>query len=186
MKNFKKILLNYLALFSLSGSIVAIDQWTKHLVRTKLELGEAWVPFPDLLPFIRIVHWKNTGAAFGIFPQASSIFMVIAILVSIAIIYYWSKIPSGQNALRLALALQLAGALGNLISRLTIGFVIDFIAVGNFPVFNVADSSISIGVTILVIATWWDERARVEEQSKVETKIEGERKDSSPEVDPMG
>ena len=186
MKNLKKLLLSYLVLLGISGSIVAFDQWTKYLVRSKLELGEAWVPLPDVVPFLRIVHWKNTGAAFGIFPQASGIFTIIAILVSLAIIYYWSKIPSNQKILRLALALQLAGALGNLISRLTLGIVVDFIAVGNFPVFNVADSSISIGVTILVIATWLDERARAREESKLDTKDEGERTDRSPEVDPMG
>jgi len=186
VKNLKRILLNYLALFGISGSIVALDQWTKYIVRTKLVLGEAWVPLPENLPFLRIVHWKNTGAAFGIFPQASSIFTVIAILVSIAIIYYWNKIPSRQKALRLALALQLAGALGNLISRLTLGIVIDFIAVGNFPVFNVADSSISIGVAILVIATWVEERARVKVEAIPDTNVEGEREQRTPEVDPMG
>lgn len=186
MKNLRKWLLNYLVLFAISGSILALDQWTKYLVRTKLDLGEAWVPFPDVLPFLRIVHWKNTGAAFGIFPQASSIFTIVAILVSIAIIYYWSKIPSKQNALRLALALQLAGALGNLISRLTLGIVVDFIAVGNFPVFNVADSSISIGVTILVIATWLDERARSKSSSNIETDARGDCEERAPEVDPMG
>jgi signal peptidase II len=186
VKNLKRIVLSYLSLLGISGTIVALDQWTKYLVRTNLELGEAWVPFPELAPFLRIVHWRNTGAAFGIFPQASSIFTVIAILVSIAIVYYWSKIPPKQNALRIALALQLAGALGNLISRLTIGIVVDFVAVGNFPVFNVADSSISIGVAILVIATWLEERARIREQSEGEGKKEGEREDRAPEADPMG
>jgi signal peptidase II len=186
VKNLKQVVLNYLTLVGISGSIIALDQWTKYLVRTKLELGEAWVPFPDFLPFLRIVHWKNTGAAFGIFPQASSIFTIIAILVSVAIIYYWNKIPANQNALRIALALQLAGALGNLISRLTIGIVVDFIAVGNFPVFNVADSSISIGVAILVIATWLEERARVREESDSVVNSEADHDDRAPEADPMG
>jgi signal peptidase II len=185
VKKIKRILLNYLVLFVISGSIVALDQWTKYIVRTTLELGEAWVPFPRL-PFLRIVHWHNTGAAFGIFPEASLIFTVIAVLVSIAIIYYWNKIPAGQRALRIALALQLAGALGNLISRLTIGIVVDFIAVGNFPVFNVADSSISIGVTILVIATWLDERARIREEAVDEIKVLNEQEETVTEADPMG
>ncbi|OGO18942.1 MAG: signal peptidase II [Chloroflexi bacterium RBG_16_48_8] len=183
VKNIQRSITNYLFLFGISGIIVGLDQWTKHLVRISLELGEEWVPLPDITPFLRIVHWKNTGAAFGLLPQASVIFTVIAILVALAIIYYWPRIPSNQFGLRIALALQLGGALGNLISRLSEGIVTDWIAVGNFPVFNVADSSISVGVAVLVIATWRDERRKGEE-SVADVAEEVDREDRAQEADP--
>ena len=186
MKNIKSSIYSYIVLLGIAGIIVGIDQWTKFLVRAKLELGEEWVPLPDIAPFLRVVHWKNTGAAFGLLPQASLVFTVVAILVAIAILYYWPRIPSNQVGLRIALILQLGGALGNLISRLTIGIVTDWIAVGNFPVFNVADSSISIGVAVLVIATWLDERKRVKGGNGEESPDEIERGEQKPEVDPTG
>jgi signal peptidase II len=186
VKNIKGYINSYLILFVLSGSVVGLDQWTKHLVRVNLQLGEEWLPLPELAPFLRVVHWKNTGAAFGLLPQASMIFTIVAILVSLAIIYYWPKIPSKQLALRLALALQLAGALGNLISRLVEGIVTDWIAVGNFPVFNVADSSISIGVAILVIATWLEERRKGENEESGAHLEEVAQDEQVQEVDPAG
>ncbi len=186
MNNIKRYINSYLVLFLLSGSVVGLDQWTKHLVRVNLQLGEEWIPLPDIASFLRVVHWKNTGAAFGLLPQASLIFTIIAIVVSLAIIYYWPRIPSNQFVLRLALALQLAGALGNLISRLVEGIVTDWIAVGNFPVFNVADSSISIGVAILVVATWLEERRKGKDES---TEIQLEdvgHEEQAQEADPAG
>lgn len=149
---------DYLILVGGSGLIVALDQWTKYLVRTNLALSETWSPFEWLAPYARIVHWTNTGAAFGIFPSGSLIFTVVAVLVSVAIIYYFPRIPSEQRLLRLALVMQLGGALGNLTSRLVEGRVTDFISVGSFAVFNVADSSISIGTAVLIAGMWLEER----------------------------
>ncbi len=151
---------DYLVLLGLAGVVVAADQWTKFLVRSRLELGEVWVPWEWLAPVARIVHWNNTGAAFGLFQSGGLVFTIVAILVSAAILYYYPRVPSSQKPLRLALALQLGGAIGNLIDRLALGTVTDFISVGRFPVFNVADSSISIGVAVLVAAMWLEERHR--------------------------
>ena len=100
MENFKKLIKSYLVLIAIAGVIVGLDQWTKYVVRTNLSLGEEWVPLPEIAPFLRVVHWKNTGAAFGLLPQASIVFTIIAILVAIAILYYWPRIPSNQMALR--------------------------------------------------------------------------------------
>jgi signal peptidase II len=149
---------DYAVLFGIAGAIVALDQWTKYLVQTKLAFGEYWSPFTWLTPFARILHSTNTGAAFGLFPAASAIITVVAIVVSIGIIVYFPRVPRQQLALRIALALQLAGALGNLISRLIDGTVTDFISIGRFAVFNVADSSISIGTAILIAVIWLEER----------------------------
>lgn len=140
----------YSFLFAASGSLIFLDQLTKWLVRQNLHLGETWTPYDWLAPYARIVNWHNTGAAFGLFQEGGMIFAALAILVSLAIIVYYPLIPASDSFLRAALALQLAGALGNLIDRLTIGAVTDFISIWRFPVFNVADASITLGVILLL------------------------------------
>lgn len=152
LKNFVR---NYLFLLVIAGLIIAFDQWTKSLVRANLEFQEVWSPWPWLAPYVRIVHWRNTGAAFGIFQGFGDIFTVLAIVVAIAIVYYFPQVPREDWPLRLAMGLQLGGAVGNLIDRVTIGWVTDFVSVGRFPVFNVADASISTGVAVLILGVWW-------------------------------
>jgi len=142
---------DYLTLAGISGFVVAVDQWSKYLLRLRLASGETWSPWEWLAPYARLVHSDNTGAAFGIFQDGALFFTIVAILVSAAIIYYFPRVPSDQRALRIALALQLGGAVGNLIDRLLqAGRVTDLISLGSFPVFNLADASISIGVAILL------------------------------------
>lgn len=148
----------YLFLFGFAGGILAIDQWAKQLVRTSLAFGESWAPIPALEGVFRVVHWENTGAAFGVFPAGGTIFTVIAVVVSIAILYYFPQIPRSYYALRIALGLQLGGALGNLTDRFFRGPVTDFFQVGPIPVFNIADASISLGVAVLLIGMWMEER----------------------------
>jgi signal peptidase II len=155
---------SYAFLLLVSGTLVALDQWTKWIVRNNLALGQTWSPFSWLEPYARIVHWNNTGAAFGLFPDGGTIFMIVAILVSIAILYYFPQIPTDKLAYRIALGMQFAGAIGNLIDRVFHGPVTDFISIGRFAVFNVADSSISIGTAVLILAMWIDERNLAREQ----------------------
>ena len=156
----KKYLPDYGFLFLVAGIVIALDQWTKWLVETRLpNPGEFWSPWSWLMPYARIVHWTNTGAAFGIFQNFGDVFMVLAILVSLAILFYFPQVPRGEWPLRLAMGLQMGGAVGNLIDRLTQGHVTDFISVLGFAVFNVADASISIGVAVLVVGVWYRERA---------------------------
>lgn len=151
---------DYLILFFTAALIIALDQFTKVLIRQNLALGEIWSPWPWLTPYARIVHWYNTGAALGILKGGGNIFIVLAIVVALGIIYYFPRVPAGDWSLRLAMGLQLGGALGNMIDRLTVGQVTDFISVGNFPVFNVADSSITIGVIVLLLGVYLQERAQ--------------------------
>jgi len=149
----------YLMLIGIAGIVVALDQWTKYMVRTNLQIGETWMPIEWLARYVRVVHWNNTGAAFGLVPSASLFFAIVAVVVSIAIIIYYPRIPKEQIAIRFALALQLGGALGNLIDRIIANLTVtDFISVGTFPVFNVADSSVSIGCAVLIAAMWIEER----------------------------
>jgi signal peptidase II len=145
----------YGLLFLIAGLLIALDQWTKYLVRTNIPFGESWMPWTWLAPYARIVHWNNTGVAFGMFQGYGYIFMVLAVLVAGAIIYYYPRIPANEWLMRVALGMQLGGALGNLIDRIFYNFhVTDFISVGNFAVFNVADASISCGVVLLLLVVW--------------------------------
>ena len=154
----KKYIWDYIYLLSIASIIVGLDQWTKDLVRTLIPFGKSWSPWLWLEPYARIVHWQNTGAAFGLLQNFGVVFTILAFLVAIAILYYFPRVPRSEWAMRLAMVMQLGGAVGNLIDRLTQGTVTDFISVGSFAVFNVADASISVGTTILILAVWISER----------------------------
>ncbi len=166
----KRYLRDYFSLLLVAGTVSGLDQLTKAIVRAQLPLQRIWVPWPWLEPYARIVNWKNTGAAFGMLPGLSDIFTILPFIVALAILYYYPQVPRGDWTLRLAMGLQMGGALGNWIDRLNIGYVTDFISIGNFPVFNVADASISIGVAILIISVWIRERY----QDKHDEVAEGE------------
>lgn len=162
LSNFHTFLQKYwrehLSLFLVSGAIILLDQTTKSIIRANLALGEMWSPWKWLEPYARFVHVKNTGAAFGMLQSFGDVFMILAMIVAVAILYYYPQVPRQDRLLRLAMGMQLGGAIGNLIDRLTIGWVTDFVSLGNFPVFNVADASISIGVAVLLVGTWWKDR----------------------------
>jgi signal peptidase II len=161
---------DFAILFLLAGVIIALDQWTKAWVRTNVPLGADWLPasLAWLEPYARIRHTYNTGAAFGLFQQGGLIFAILAVVVSVLIISYFPQTSRRDWWLRLALALQLGGALGNLTDRIArSGQVTDFISVGNFAIFNVADSCISVGVAILILGVWLMERKlKKEEKAK--------------------
>lgn len=157
----------------IAGSVVALDQWTKFFVRLNLAPREQWVPWDWLAPYARIINSSNTGAAFGIFKDGALFFTIVAILVSIAIIIYFPRVPRSQIALRVALALQLGGALGNLFDRLIqSGQVTDYISVGRFPVFNIADAAIFTGVVILLISSFIEGRRSRTAEAEAGTEIE--------------
>ena len=147
-------------LLVITGSVVALDQWTKALVRTNLELGESWNPIAWLRPFVNITYWTNTGMAFGQFKSGGLILTVVAFVVSGIIVWYYWRLPPGQSLVRLALGMQLGGAIGNLIDRLRFGTVTDFIEVTRFPVFNLSDASISAGVVVLAFVLWREGREK--------------------------
>jgi signal peptidase II len=156
----KKLIVNYTFLFLIAGIIVFFDQLTKEWVRLNLQLGEIYRPDLWISQYIRIVHWKNTGAAFGMFQDMNPVFMVLSILVSGVILYYFPQIPAHDWLVRLSMSMLLGGAIGNLIDRFMEGHVTDFISVGKFPVLNIADASISVGVAVLFIGMWLQERTK--------------------------
>ncbi len=167
----KNIVRKYWIIVLIAVVIVALDQWTKWLVRTNIPAGASWLPesLQWLSPYARIVHWYNTGAAFGIFQGGGMVFTVLAFIVIGAILYYFPQVDKSDWTLRLAMSMQLGGAIGNLIDRLTIGHVTDFISVGNFAVFNVADASISVGAAVLLLGVWMMERAEKKAKQMAES-----------------
>lgn len=151
---------NYLLLFSVAAVSIGLDQWTKWWIRQNIEYGGQWLPegLSWLSPYARLVHWYNSGAAFGMFQDGNQVFKILAFVVIGAIIYYYPQVEKEDWTLKAAMGLQFGGAAGNLIDRLMMNKVTDLISVGSFPVFNLADASISIGVVILLLGVWWKER----------------------------
>jgi signal peptidase II len=134
---------------AIAGMVLFLDQFTKYLVETRVPLYQSWAPFPSLEAFFRITHATNTGAAFGLFQGGGWFFGIMAAVVASAIIYYSLTLPRGHNLLRLALGLQLGGALGNLLDRIQNGHVTDFLDFGPWPIFNLADMAVVSGVVLL-------------------------------------
>ena len=134
-----------LVLIQLAVLVFLTDQLTKYLVREFLEFHES---FPDQ-GFFRFTHTFNTGSAFGLFQdQNMPLIMVSVVGITVLVLIYRSQLrPS--NLLRLSLGLQLGGAAGNLLDRLRLGHVTDFVDVGSWPIFNLADASIVTGLALL-------------------------------------
>ena len=146
-----------LPFFLLAGAVFAFDQVTKAFVRDALAPGESW---PSDGWLVKITHVTNMGAAFGILQGQGLFLTVTAVLAIGAIFFYYAFPPLEHGLLRLALALQLGGAAGNLIDRLRFGEVTDFIDFPRYPEFNVADSSITIGLAVIIGFLLLSERRR--------------------------
>jgi signal peptidase II len=136
--------------FGVAALVLVVDQITKYMVLTHLAVGEVWSPIRFLMPFVRVTHITNTGAAFGMFREYGVFFAVVAVVVVIGIVAFYRYLPPRQGWLRVSLGLQLGGALGNLLDRIRLGNVVDFIDFRIWPaVFNLADTAIVVGVAIL-------------------------------------
>ena len=144
--------------FLIMALVLLLDQLSKYLVETRIPLYSYWAPIPGLENVIRFTHTANSGAVFGLFQGTGMFFAVLAVIVAGAIIYFNVTLPGGQWLLRLALGLQLGGALGNLVDRLRQGHVTDFIDIGPWYIFNVADMAIVGGVILFGIVLIRDER----------------------------
>lgn len=132
-------------LLQLLAIVFLADQFTKWLVREFLEFRES-VPAEG---FFRLTHTFNSGSAFGLFrDQNFSLILVSVVGITILYLIYRSQRQPG-NLLRLSLGLQFGGAAGNLLDRVRLGHVTDFVDVGSWPIFNLADASIVIGLALL-------------------------------------
>ena len=161
----------YRILLAVTVISLVLDQWTKWLVDQKMALHES-IPLID--NFLALTYVRNKGAAFGIFADSSfriPFFITVSIVAIVGITWFYRKIEEEQRLLQWALALVLSGAIGNLIDRVLYGEVIDFVDAHwyqyHWPAFNVADSAISVGVTLLLVDLVRDEwQKRKEKQAK--------------------
>lgn len=139
-------------LFCIVAVVVLLDQLTKYLVASTMEVGQSLSLIED---FLAITYVRNPGAAFGVLPYRTAFLIVVTLIVVGLIVYFYHVLPASYTLLRLGMALQLGGALGNLIDRVRNVFVVDFIDLKFFPpVFNLADLFIVIGVIIFLFAFW--------------------------------
>ena len=134
-----------LLFLSLAAAVIALDQLTKHLVRAYIDPGDI---FPDGWA-VRLVNVSNTGAAFGILQNQGAFLVITSLIGVVAILLYYAYPPFEYWPMTTALALVLGGAIGNLSDRIRLGEVTDFIDFPHYPAFNVADSSIVVGVAVL-------------------------------------
>jgi len=130
--------------------IVILDQITKFIVSRSLSLHES---LPLLKNILHFTYIHNTGAGFGIMKNMNSLLIWVSIAVIGGIVYYLDKVPE-EKVPMFGFGLVLGGAFGNLIDRIFLGHVIDFIDFRIWPAFNVADSCITIGAILLIIYYW--------------------------------
>ena len=146
-------------IFLITILVILVDQFFKIVLSSSLALNES-VPVIKNLFHLTLVH--NTGIAFGLFKGSSSIILVVTILGLVLIAYHFKRNFFISSTLefkatfleKLAVGFVLGGAVGNMIDRFRLGYVIDFLDFRIWPVFNMADSCITIGATILLIKTF--------------------------------
>jgi signal peptidase II len=145
----------------LGVAAMVLDQWTKALIVERFEEFDRIV----LLPVLELMRLHNEGAAFSFLSNAGGwqrwVFIGLGVAVSAGILVYLRRLPAkGQGLLAAGLSLILGGALGNVIDRVLLGHVVDFIRVHwndhYFPAFNVADSAISVGAALIILDTLLD------------------------------
>lgn len=140
--------------------VLTLDRLTKMWVEQNVPLFTAR---PVLGEYARIVHAQNSGAAFGLLPERTTLLSVLSVLAVFAILYYYRRIASDSPLIAATLGMQLGGAFGNLADRVGQGYVVDFVDIGipggiRFWAFNVADSAIVLGILFVTVLLWQEER----------------------------
>ena len=151
-------------------AVVAFDQWSKWAIKTSFNLYESKPVIQDLLHFTFVT---NDGMAFGLsFPGGKQILLVMTILLTGFIIGFLWKEKNGHPFIKYGLTLILSGAIGNLIDRILYGKVVDFldVMIGDFHwyIFNIADSSVTIGMVLFIIHSFYFEQNNSDDQPMVE------------------
>ncbi|HOC53064.1 MAG TPA: signal peptidase II [Caldisericia bacterium] len=142
----------YFIYFLIFTSIfIFLDRISKYFVVKNLDYNEKIHIFKDLLKFEKV---ENRGGIFGIFPEGRYFFIIISFIALMLLLYFFIKIEPKTLFIAFNISLIISGILGNLIDRLKYGYVIDFISVKNFPVFNLSDSYITIGIVLMLIFLW--------------------------------
>lgn len=149
----------------LAAIIIGIDQLVKYQTVAHLALGEAVTAIPHVLSF---TYLRNTGAAWSLFEGQQTFFTIITIAAVVIVSYLLYRNRYGHWLFLLGLAMILAGAIGNFIDRIRLGFVVDMFQLDfiHFPIFNVADMSLSIGVLLIFIYTIFEDRLKGTQYAK--------------------
>lgn len=157
-------------LAAVAGTVLLIDQLTKVYIDRSFALYESVEVVPN---FFHITYLRNKGAAFGVLADSAfriPFFIAVSLLAVAMILWYFRQLPQDQVGQQLGLSLILGGALGNLIDRIRLGEVIDFLDVHwyrhHWPAFNVADSAICVGVGLLLLCMWRFERREKKRRSE--------------------
>ncbi|WP_085060601.1 signal peptidase II [Staphylococcus haemolyticus] len=142
-------------------AILIIDQVTKRIIATTMDIGDSYKVIPN---FLNITSHRNNGAAWGILSGKMGFFYIITIVILIVLVLFYIKEAKYNLFMQVAISLLFAGALGNFIDRLVNGEVVDFVDTNifgyDFPIFNVADSSLTIGVLFIIIALLKDSNSK--------------------------
>jgi signal peptidase II len=145
--------------FLLSAIIIGLDQWVKFWIVSNFALGDSQPIIPNILSFTYV---QNTGAAWSIFEGQMGFFTVITLIAVAVVTYLMIRYRNENKLFILGLSFVLAGALGNFIDRIRLGYVVDMFQTDfmNFPIFNVADMALCIGVGLIFIYTIFDEKMK--------------------------
>jgi signal peptidase II len=140
--------------------VFAFDRITKVVVESSVPFGSS----VDVVgQWVRISHVTNSGAAFGLLPERTTLLSILSVVAVLAIVFYYRRLAADSRLIAATLGMQLGGAFGNLVDRIGQGYVVDFVDVGipggvRFWAFNVADSSIVVGIVAVTVLLWWQER----------------------------
>lgn len=141
----------YLIIFSTALTIILIDQIAKFLIKANFDLNQNLQIIKNIF---HITYINNFGAGFGILQQQTSILISISLIVIGVIFYFMDKVKNKELLLQLLIGFILGGTIGNLIDRIAYGYVIDFLDFRIWPIFNFADSFVTIGVIGLIVYFW--------------------------------
>ncbi|MBI2653880.1 signal peptidase II [Candidatus Woesearchaeota archaeon] len=131
--------------------ILLLDQLTKFLIKQNFQLSHST---PIIKNILHVTYITNTGSAFGLFKGFNLFFVLFSVIVVVTIVYNLKKIKNNERLLQFSVGLLIGGTIGNLIDRLLYGAVVDFIDFRIWPVFNVADSAVTISIIMLIILLW--------------------------------
>ncbi len=147
--------------YGIAALVILVDQLTKWLVATNMEIGER---IPIIEPYLGLLSHRNRGAAWGMLEGQMWLFAIVTIVVVAGIVYYFQKEGKNEPLFAWSLMLLLGGAIGNFIDRMVRGEVVDFVNVlipvinYDFPIFNVADAALTFGVVLVIIHLILDEK----------------------------
>ena len=151
----RKNLKTYGFLLLLGGAVILLDQAVKAWIEGHIPFGQQVTPLPAC-PCLHITNWHNSGMAFGLGQAWGHVLLALGVVYALGVLLAFPAIARSGWWLRWGMAIQWGGALGNLLDRLRHGYVTDFVAVGRFPVFNLADAAISLSVVFLLLGELLD------------------------------